>query len=114
LNSSVRLNCKYQTSGDNFDNKKRIIWEGRTITFEGIELLVSISRRRKCISYKSHREHLFTELCRPTCADWARKWSDGAEFPGTEWRRAVKRGASIHSAGFCIIMKVREKKGKKY
>lgn len=52
--------------------------------FEGTELLVSISRRGKCISYKSHREHLFTELCRPTCADWARKWSDGAEFPGTE------------------------------
>lgn len=64
--------------------KKNKMGRKKTITFEGTELLASILGRGKCISYKSHREHLFTELCRPMCADWARKWSDGAEFPGTE------------------------------
>lgn len=50
-------------------------------------------RKEKRISRKSQREFLFTELCRPMYPRWARKWIDGAEFPGTERRRVVKRGA---------------------
>jgi len=42
---------------------------------------------------------------------WARKWTDGAEFPGTERRRAVKRGAfgKFTQQDFALFQKIKRR-----
>lgn len=42
FNLICRLNCKYPISDDNFADEKEQKRKEKTITFEGIELLVSI------------------------------------------------------------------------